>query len=40
MITRGTLLEQLTWLEAAAALPPQAIVVIPIGAAAKEIPMY
>jgi creatinine amidohydrolase len=36
MTTRGTLLEQLTWLEAAAVLSPETIVVIPIGAAAKE----
>jgi creatinine amidohydrolase len=33
---KGTLLEQLSWLEAAAALSPETIVVIPIGAAAKE----
>jgi len=36
MATKGTLLEQLTWVEAAAALSPETVVVIPIGAAAKE----
>jgi creatinine amidohydrolase len=36
MTTRGILLEQLTWVEAEAALSPEIVVVIPIGAAAKE----
>lgn len=36
MTTRGTLLEQLTWVEADAALSPETIVVLPIGAASKE----
>jgi creatinine amidohydrolase len=36
MTTRGALLERLTWVEAAAALSTETIVVIPIGAAAKE----
>ena len=36
MARKGTLLEQLTWVEAEGALSPEAIVVIPIGAAAKE----
>lgn len=34
--TRGVLLEELTWLEAEKRLTPETIVVIPIGAAAKE----
>lgn len=34
--TRGVLLEELTWLEAEKLLTPETIVVIPIGAAAKE----
>jgi creatinine amidohydrolase len=33
---RGVVLEELTWVEAEAALTPEAIVVIPIGAALKE----
>lgn len=33
---RGVLLEQLTWLEAEKILTPAAVVVIPLGAAAKE----
>lgn len=33
---RGTLLENLTWLEAEKVLTPETIVVIPLGAAAKE----
>src|SRR6185295_3987747 len=34
--TKGVLLEDLTWVEAEKRLTPQTIVVIPIGAAAKE----
>ena len=36
MITTGTLLEELNWPQAAAALSGETIVVIPIGAAAKK----
>jgi creatinine amidohydrolase len=36
MAAKGILLEQLTWLEAEAALTPDRIVVLPLGAAAKE----
>ncbi|MFN0006614.1 MAG: creatininase family protein [Planctomycetota bacterium] len=35
-VTRGTRLEELTWLEAEKLLTPETVVVIPIGAAAKE----
>ena len=34
--TKGILLEDLTWLEAEKLLTPETIVVIPLGAAAKE----
>jgi len=36
MPARGILLEQLTWVEAEAALTPDRIMVLPLGAAAKE----
>jgi creatinine amidohydrolase len=35
-MSRGTLLEELTWLEAEKVLHPEAIVVLPLGAASKE----
>ncbi len=35
-MTRGVLLEDLTWLEAEQALGPETVVVVPLGAAAKE----
>lgn len=34
--TKGTLLENLTWIEAERLLTPDAVIVIPLGAAAKE----
>ena len=36
MAAKGILLEQLTWVEAEAALTPSTVVVIPLGAASKE----
>jgi len=36
MATKGILLEQLTWVQAQAALSRESVVVVPIGAAAKE----
>src|SRR5262249_31071267 len=35
-LSKGVLLEDLTWVEAAKVLTPDAVVVIPLGAAAKE----
>src|SRR5262245_38883930 len=36
LVPRGVMLEDLTWLEAEKVLTPEAVVVLPIGAAAKE----
>ena len=35
-LTHGVLLEDLTWVEAERALTPQTLIVLPLGAAAKE----